>query len=262
MRIETLGRSHQIKKNWTTIAGPCAAENPEQIMDSAKLLAETGVHILRAGIWKPRTSSDSWQGVGREALEWMRKAKEETGIAIATEVKDAKTLEDTLKAEFDVIWIGSRNGLSYSLLEEVGKQTIGNKIPIILKRNMGADLKEWLGAAGYILKYNPNVILCERGIKGFPKATRNVLDLQTAKLAQLESGLPVIIDVSHAAGRCDLIIPMALAAKAAGFDGLMVEVHPTPDKAKTDSRQQISIEKFAQLMTLLKTIPDNLVSSI
>ena len=121
---------------------------------------------------------------------------------------------------------------------------------------MGSDLDDWLGAASYIAKYNPNIVLCERGIKGFTRDTRNVLDLQTAKLAQLESGLPVIIDVSHAAGRRDLIVPMALAAKAAGFNGLMVEVHPNPEQAFTDAKQQISLEAFAELMCKLNMIPN------
>src|SRR3989344_5173698 len=243
---------------WSVIAGPCAAESRIQIVESAKKLSESGVNVMRAGLWKQRTSPNSWQGVGEEGVNWMVEAREITGIAISTEVKDEKVLEKTLRAEFDVLWIGSRNAKCFSLLEEVGKSTSGLRLPIILKRGMGADLDEWLGAAEYITKHNPNVILCERGIKGFPKNTRNVLDLQTAKLAQIRSGLPVIIDVSHAAGRRDLVTPMAYAAKAAGFNGVMIEAHPDPDQAMTDANQQISLKILDLIMRKLDRIPSSL----
>ena len=244
--------------SWKIIAGPCAAESKEQIVQTARGVAKSGGDILRAGLWKPRTNPDTWQGAGDEAAEWMREAKKITALAITTEVKDGNSLDLALKAEFDILWIGSRSAQHYPLLKEVGKATSDSQLPVILKRGMGSDLEEWLGAANYIQRYNSNIILCERGIKGFPKDTRNVLDLQTAKLAQQESGLPVIIDVSHAAGRKDLITPMALAAKAAGFNGLMVEVHPCPEEARTDAKQQISIEEFSKLMYLLNLIPNNL----
>lgn len=244
----------RIEDKWTVIAGPCSAESREQVVGTASQLVTAKADILRAGLWKPRTHLSSWQGNGEEAIGWMVEAKRQTGLAIATEVRDAQSLGSVLRAGFDVVWVGSRNGMTYPLLEEVGKQTSDGKIPVILKRSMGADLDEWLGAAEYILRYNHNVVLCERGIKGFPRDTRNVLDLQTAKLAQLKSHLPVIVDVSHAAGRRDLIMPMALAVKAAGFDGLMVEVHPDPDSALTDSPQQISIKDFSILMSKLSRI--------
>lgn len=243
---------------WKIIAGPCAAESRDQILHCANDLRTYSPDVFRAGLWKPRTSPNDWQGSGDEAIEWMKEVKRSIGLAISTEVKDSRSLTATLKAEFDVLWIGSRNAQNYSLLEEVGKETSTLKIPIILKRGMGSDLDDWIGAANYIYRHNPNIILCERGIKGFPRNTRNVLDLQTAKLAQLESKLPVIIDVSHAAGRRDLIIPMALAVKAAGFNGLMVEVHPDPDHAKTDAEQQISIKQFSELMELLGKIPNKI----
>jgi len=258
MRIETLGASHEIANNWTVVGGPCAAESKEQVLESARSISESRAQVLRAGIWKPRTSPNSWQGAGVEALEWMQEAKRQTGIAVTTEVNSADTVEATLRAEFDILWIGSRNSTYFPLLTEVGILTSDKQIPVILKRGMGSELDEWLGAADYIRKHNPNVILCERGIKGFNQCTRNTLDLQTAKLAQIESGLPVIVDVSHAAGRRDLIVPMALAVKAAGFNGLMVEVHPEPDKARTDSKQQISLEDFRALMQKLEKIPFNL----
>lgn len=254
MNIETLGRIHEIKKNWTVFGGPCSAESRDQVVKSAITVAKSGAEVFRAGLWKPRTNPCSWQGVGSEALEWMQEAKRQTGIAISTEVNSLSTIEATLKIGFDILWIGSRNSAYFPLLDEVGRQTSSKQIPIILKRGMGSELDEWLGAADYIRKHNPNVILCERGIKGFNKNTRNTLDLQTAKVAQIESGLPVIIDVSHASGRRDLILPMAMAAKAAGFNGLMIETHPDPDTAKTDSKQQISLSDFETLMAKLNTI--------
>lgn len=255
MRIETCGGIHDIDKRWTVIAGPCSAESKDQILTSARFAKDAGAHVLRAGLWKPRTHASSWQGCREEAIEWMTEAKRETGMAITTEVNDRDSVRLTLRAGFDILWIGSRSGMHYPLLEVVGVETKGSGIPIILKRNMGADLDDWLGAAEYILRFNQNVILCERGIKGFPKDTRNVLDLQTAKLAQKQSGLPVIIDVSHASGRADLIVPMSLAVKAAGFNGLMIEVHPDPQSAMTDGKQQISFADLKILMEKLSKIP-------
>ena len=248
MRIEA--------NNWRVIAGPCAAENPEQILETAKSIKKAGADVLRAGLWKPRTRATAWQGAGKEGLAWMQEARKQTGIALTTEVKDMESPEAVLKAEFEIVWIGSRNGMSYPLLEETGRQTAGTQV--ILKRTMAGDLDEWVGAAEYIAKHNPEVVLCERGIKGFPRDTRNVLDLQIAKLAQITSGLPVIIDVSHAAGRRDLIMPMAMASKAAGFNGLMVEVHPNPVMAKSDAKQQISLTDFELLMGRLALIPNGL----
>lgn len=256
MRIETLGKMHEIEINtWTTVAGPCSAETEDQILQTAREIAQFNCQVLRAGIWKPRTRAGSWQGVGEKGLEWMVRAKREVGIAIATEVKDPQTLELALRTGFDILWIGSRNGTNFSLLEEVGRQTTTSHLPIILKRTMGGDLADWLGAAEYILRFNPHVVLCERGISGFPRETRFVLDIQTAKIAQVESKLPVIVDVSHAAGRRDLIEPMARAVRAAGFNGVMVEVHPDPDRAITDAKQQISLKDFGRLMEKLSEIP-------
>lgn len=245
-------------RNWTVIAGPCAAESQGQILSCARRIQDDGGNILRAGLWKPRTKPDAWQGCGDIGVKWMVEAKRDTGIAISTEVKDSATIEATLKAGFDVLWIGSRNGQNFSLLEEVGRQTSDSKIPIVLKRSMASSLEEWVGAAGYIAQFNPNVVFCERGIRGYSPDTRNILDLQTAKLAQIQTGLPVIVDVSHAAGRRDLILPMAIATKAAGLNGLMVEVHPNPDMALTDSKQQISLNDFGDLVRRLNRIPSNL----
>lgn len=241
---------------WTIIAGPCAAESFDQIIKTAETIKINGANILRAGIWKPRTSPHTWQGAGEEAIEWMKIAKNRIDIPIATEVKDRTNLSKLLEADFDYVWIGSRNGLNYSLLEDTGKLTSNTNTKIILKRSMNASLKEWLGASEYITKYNQNVILCERGIRGFSEDTRNILDLQTAWLAKQYSGLSVIVDVSHAAGRTDLIIPMSKAVKAVGFDGLMVEVHPNPPEAKTDQDQQINFKDFEILTRELNKIPN------
>lgn len=235
-------------QNWNVIAGPCAAESLDQIIESAKNLKDCGADILRAGVWKPRTNPNNWQGVGEESIDWLIQARDKTNISIATEVRDRISLEKILSAKFDYIWVGSRNGQNYTLLEEVGKLSSETKTPIILKRSMSASLNEWLGAAEYITRYNQDVILCERGIRGYSEDTRNILDIQTAWLAKQKSGLPVIVDVSHAAGRVDLIIPMSKAVKAAGFNGLMVEVHPDPVHAKTDSQQQINFKEFEILI--------------
>lgn len=257
MNIQTKGKVHDLVNKWTVIAGPCAAESETQVMATAKSVAEAGGHVLRAGLWKPRTSARSWPGVGEEGIAWMEKARKATGLAIATEVRDIGTLDKILAANFDVLWIGSRNAQNFELLTEVGKRTSSRKIPVILKRGIGSDLDEWLGAAEYVVDYNPNVILCERGIRGFPRHTRNVLDLQTAWLAKEKSKLPVIVDVSHAAGRSDLVLPMARAVKAAGLDGLMVEVHPDPVMARTDQDQQISLDEFKLLMEQLGRLSIN-----
>jgi len=231
------------------IADPCAAESGEQIITSARWIQKCGGQVLRAGIWKPRTDPNDWQGSGDKAVRWMWKAKKSTGIAIAAEAKDMRTLTMLLEAGFDYIWIGSRNGQNYALLEEMGRMTKKSKTPVIVKRAMSASLEEWLGSAQYVTKNNPRVILCERGIRGYSPDTRNILDLQTAYLAKIQSPFPVIVDVSHAAGRRDLILPMSFAVMAAGLDGLMIEVHPHPLKAKTDSAQQISFQNFQLLMS-------------
>ena len=234
-------------KNWIFIAGPCAAEDQAQIMKTAKALSKIGVPILRAGIWKPRTNPNDWQGAGDVALNWMTEAKKKTGILTATEVRDSRTLALAIESCIDYLWIGSRNAQNYALLEEVGMATSKSKAPVILKRAMSSSLSEWLGSAGYIAKYNSNIILCERGIRGYSPDTRNILDLQTAYLAKLQSNYKVIVDVSHAAGRTDLIFPMSMAVKAAGFDGLMIETHPAPKTAKTDNFQQVDLKEIKRI---------------
>lgn len=239
-------------KSFIFIAGPCAAESREQILKTAKSLSIMGIKIMRAGIWKPRTSSDDWQGVGDIGLDWLKEAKQKTGILTATEVKDERTIDLAMKMGIDYLWIGSRNAQNYALLEKVGQATSKSKTPIILKRSMSSSLKEWLGGAGYVAKYNSNIILCERGIRGYSPDTRNILDLQTAYLAKLQSPYKVIVDVSHAAGRTDLIFPMSKAVRASGLDGLMIEAHPDPKNAKTDSFQQVDLKEIKKIFNAVK----------
>jgi len=237
---------------WLMIAGPCAAESLAQIMTTAKALRKIGVPILRAGLWKPRTNPNDWQGVGDIGLKWLAQAKKQTGILTATEVRDSRTLALAIASGIDYLWIGSRNAQNYALLEEIGQATAKNQAPVILKRSMSSSLGEWLGGAGYIAKYNPNIILCERGIRGYSPDTRNILDLQTAYLAKIQSNYKVIVDVSHAAGRTDLIFPMSMAVKATGLDGLMIEAHPDPKNAKTDSFQQVDLKEIERIFNAVK----------
>jgi 3-deoxy-7-phosphoheptulonate synthase len=238
------------------VAGPCAAESKQQLFECAKAIKKYGGHLLRAGVFKPRTFPESWQGVGKIGFQWLREVKEKFKIPVATEVKTPEQVDLALKYKIDVVWIGTRNSQNFDLLSEVGKKTSKTKTPVILKRGMAMRLEEWLGAARYIiLAGNKNVILCERGVVTFdPKTTRNMLDLQTALVAKKESGLPVIVDPSHASGRKDLILPLCLAVKVSGLQGIMVECHPDPSNAKTDKEQQISLEDFKDLVKKLKKV--------
>jgi 3-deoxy-7-phosphoheptulonate synthase len=241
---------------FVVMAGPCAAESEEQMLLASKGVLEAGGHIFRSSFFKPRTLPNTFQGCGVIGFKWLKKIQNEVGIPTMIEVRTPEQIELALKHGVDILWIGARNAQNFDLLIRVGRKTAGRGVPVLLKRGLTMRLKEWLGAADYIrVNGNPNVILCERGVTTFDlDTTRNILDLQTALVAKKESGLPVVIDPSHASGRRDLIIPMSLAAKAARLDGILVEVHPEPDKAKTDKSQQISINQFKRLMEELKTI--------
>lgn len=238
------------------MAGPCAAESEKQMLMASKGILGAGGHIFRSGLFKPRTLPDTFQGCGLIGFEWLKKIQNKVGIPTMIEVRTPKQIELALKYNIDILWIGARNSQNFDLLIEIGKQTASKNIPVLLKRGLAMRLEEWLGAADYIrTNGNPNVILCERGVVSFDQGVvRNILDLQTAWVAKKESGLPVVIDPSHASGRKDLITPMSLAAKAAGLDGILVEVHPEPDKALTDKNQQISINEFEKLTEKLKEI--------
>lgn len=226
------------------IAGPCSVETEEQTLTTARAVLAAGATMLRGGAFKPRTSPYSFQGLGAKGLEILAMAKAETGLALVTEVVREADL-DLMCQYVDVLQIGARNALNYSLLEAVadtGK-------PVLLKRGIAATVQEWLLAAEYIVKRgNSNVMLCERGIRTFETATRNTLDLGAVAVAKLESRLPVIVDPSHGAGRWDIIIPLSKAAAAVGADGLVIEVHPQPELALSDGDQQLEPELFQRLM--------------
>ncbi len=226
------------------IAGPCSVENERQIIESAWIVKNQGGHLLRGGAFKPRTNPYSFQGLGIEGLKLLQKAKEETGLPIVTEVMQAGDAE--LVAEYsDILQIGARNMQNYMLLKAVGRVDK----PVLLKRGMSATLKEFLMSAEYIMaEGNNNVILCERGIRTFVDFTRNTLDLNIVPAIKKISHLPIIVDPSHGTGRTDLVIPMALAGLAAGADGLMVEIHPNPEKAWSDADQTLNPQQFAELM--------------
>lgn len=226
------------------MAGPCAIESEEQLLETAHLIKEAGGRILRGGAYKPRTSPYSFQGYKEKGLKILDKARKETGLLIVTEAVDINSLD--LVAQYsDIIQIGSRNMHNYSLLEKAAKK---NK-PILLKRGLSSTIEEWILAAEYILKAgNHQVIMCERGIRTYEPYTRNTLDLSAVPLIKQLTHLPIIVDPSHGTGKWRLVQPMAQAAVAAGADGLMIEVHPEPSKALSDGPQSLTPENFSNLM--------------
>ncbi|MCL0028231.1 3-deoxy-7-phosphoheptulonate synthase [Peptococcaceae bacterium] len=234
------------------MAGPCAVESREQLLTAAEEVKKAGASILRGGAFKPRTSPYSFQGLGEEGLKLLAEAKEITGLPIVTEVMDASLLP--LLCEYaDILQIGARNMQNFFLLREVAK----TDKPILLKRGPAATIEEWLMAAEYILAGgNPNVILCERGIKGFDTYTRNTLDLTAVAVVKHLSHLPVVVDPSHAIGNWRFVHTMSVAAAAAGADGLLIEVHPNPEKALCDGLQSLTPKKFAKLMEDIKIVTD------
>jgi 3-deoxy-7-phosphoheptulonate synthase len=230
------------------IAGPCAVEGEEQMRSIAKSLSEMGVKIMRGGAYKPRTGPYAFQGMGEEGLELLRQSANEFKLAVVTEVVDIRDL-DAICKKVDMIQIGARNMQNFELLKEVGQ----TKLPVLLKRGLSATIEEFLLAAEYILSNNnPNVILCERGIRTFEKETRNTLALATVPIVKELSHLPIIVDPSHATGKKSLIEPMTKASIAAGADGVIIEVHPNPEEAKSDAQQQLTPQEF-------KTLLDNIM---
>src|SRR6476661_6452639 len=222
------------------IAGPCTVEYREQTLETARAVAQAGATMLRGGAFKPRTSPYTFSGLGEEALEILVEAREETGLPIVTELMDPRHVEALLE-HADVIQIGARNMQNFNLLSEVGK----TDKPVLLKRGPAASIEELLMAAEYIVKEgNSEVILCERGITTFERATRYTLDISAIPVLKQETHLPVIVDPSHAAGRRELVLPLARAAVAAGADGIIVEVHPRPEEALCDGPQQIPSNQF------------------
>jgi 3-deoxy-7-phosphoheptulonate synthase len=228
--------------HFTLIAGPCTVESRDQTMQTARVVRDAGVGLLRGGAYKPRTSPYAFQGLGQEGLRLLAEAKAETGLPIVTELMDLRDIDAVLEVA-DVIQIGARNMQNYPLLTEIGR----SGRPALLKRGLSSTLDELLMAAEYILKEgNPNVMLCERGIRTFETDHRRVtLDIMAVPILKELSHLPVIVDPSHAAGRRDLIAPLSLAAAAAGADGIIVEVHPNPDEAVCDGPQALLADDFA-----------------
>ena len=241
----------------TIMAGPCAVESREQVMETAKAVRAAGATILRGGAYKPRTSPYSFQGLGEEGLQLLAEARKETGLKIVTEMMGLEQMEPVMEYT-DIIQIGARNMQNYPLLSAIGELDK----PVMLKRGMSATIREWLLAAEYIMEAgNHQVILCERGIRTFSEKTRNTLDLSSIPLVKELSHLPVIADPSHGTGMKKLVAPMSKAAIACGADGLILEVHPNPDEALSDGPQSLLPEEFADLMQELSLIDSSLGSS-
>lgn len=227
------------------MAGPCTIENKEMLLDIAQNVKRSGAQILRGGAWKPRTSPYAFQGLGETGLQYMAEVREATGLPVVTELMDGRDLELFLKYKVDIIQLGARNMQNFSLLKELGKI----KTPILLKRGFSATIEEWLMSAEYILSGgNPNVILCERGIRTIEQYTRNTLDLSAVPVIKKMSHLPIVIDPSHATGHWDYVPPMSKAAIVAGADGLIIEVHHEPKKAACDGGQCLRFDTFGELM--------------
>src|ERR1051326_5993718 len=232
------------------IAGPCTVESREQTLESSRAVAKEGVTMLRGGAFKPRTSPYTFQGLGEAALEILAAAREETGLPLVTELMDPRHVEAVVETT-DVIQIGARNMSNFALLAEVGRA----RKPVLLKRGLSATLEELLMAAEYVVKEgNSRVILCERGIKTFETAMRFTLDIGAVPVLKQETHLPVIVDPSHAAGRRDLVLPLARAAVAAGADGVIVEVHPAPEEALCDGPQQIPVADFPEFAAEIRAL--------
>jgi len=232
------------------MAGPCSVESRDQLMQTARWVRHEGARVLRGGAFKPRTSPYTFQGLGIPALEILAEAREQTGMPVISEVTDPADV-DIFDRYVDVLQVGSRNMHNFVLLRAVGQ----SRHPVLLKRGFGSTIEEWLLAAEYILSSgNPNVILCERGIRTFETATRNTLDLSAVPVLRQKTHLPIVVDPSHGTGQRPLVAPMALAGAAVGADGLLIEVHPDPPNARSDGDQSLSFEEFGDLMDELRRL--------
>jgi 3-deoxy-7-phosphoheptulonate synthase len=239
---------------FTLIAGPCSVENEDMIRRTADFLMARGVGLLRAGAFKPRTSPYAFQGMGQAGLDILARVREQTGIGIVTELMDTENA-DAVEEAADVIQIGTRNMQNFSLLRRVSRASK----PVLLKRGMSATLEEWLMAAEYVMSgTNYQVVLCERGVRTFSDHSRNTLDLSVIPPAKKLSHLPILVDPSHGTGRREYVPPMALAALAAGADGLLVEVHPDPDHAMSDGAQSLDFAAFDRLLEALRRLAEPL----
>ena len=236
---------------FTLIAGPCAVETPDQTLESARMAKKAGATLLRGGAFKPRTSPYAFQGLGRDGLRILAEVRDEVGLPIVTEVMDAADV-DVVADLADMLQIGTRNMQNFGLLQAVG----ATGKPVMLKRGLTATYEEWLMAAEYIAQRgNLDIVLCERGVRSFEPAIRNMLDVSAVAMVQRQSHLPVIVDPSHAAGRRDLVVPLARAGIAAGADGVMVDVHPHPETALCDGAQALFGEALDELAQAVATIP-------
>ena len=236
---------------FVVMAGPCSVESAEQITTTARFVAEQGAHVLRGGVFKPRTSPYAFQGLGWEGLDLLVAAGREAGLPVVTEVMAVNQVQRMARAA-DILQVGARNMQNFDLLREVGKVDR----PVLLKRGLSSTIEEWLAAAEYVVAQgNQQVILCERGIRTFENATRNTLDLSAVVVVRERTHLPIIVDPSHGTGSRPYVAPMAWAARAAGAHGLLIEVHPDPDKALSDSDQSLSPDQFASLMRHLGSVP-------
>ncbi|GAA3736509.1 3-deoxy-7-phosphoheptulonate synthase [Salinactinospora qingdaonensis] len=236
------------------IAGPCAVETPEQTLAAARMAATAGASLLRGGAYKPRTSPYAFQGLGEAGLKILADVRDATGLPIVTEVLDAADV-DLVASYADMLQIGTRNMQNFALLRAVGQAGL----PVLLKRGMNATIEEWLMAAEYIAQSGTlDIVLCERGIRTFEKATRNTLDISAVAVAQQLSHLPVIVDPSHSGGQRRLVLPLSRAALAVGADGVIVDVHPTPETALCDGPQALVEEDLAPLREMLETLPSAL----
>ncbi len=248
--IDVAGRARIGGAELAIIAGPCSVEGRQMLLDTAWAVRDAGAVMLRAGAFKPRTSPYSFQGLGIEGLELLAAARAATGLPVVTEVLDTRHVE-LVAAHADVLQIGARNMQNVALLAEVGC----SRTPVLLKRGQSASVSELLLAAEHVMsRGNPHVILCERGIRTFETATRNTLDVSAVPVLKAETHLPVIVDPSHASGRAALVEPLALAAVAAGADGLLVEVHPNPASAWSDGEQSLTLGEFEHLMCRLAPV--------
>jgi 3-deoxy-7-phosphoheptulonate synthase len=236
----------------SVIAGPCSVENRAQLLETADIVRRAGASMLRGGAFKPRTSPYAFQGLGVDGLKILAEAREQSGLPIVTEVLDPRDVEQVAEVA-DVIQIGARNTQNFRLLMEVGQ----TDKPVMIKRGAAVTVKELLMAAEYVMsKGNHKVILCERGVRSFDSSVRNMLDLSAVPNIQIESHLPVVVDPSHATGRRELVVPMAMAAVAAGANGIMVEVHPKPEDALSDGPQSLHPEEFEDLMRQLRPLAE------
>ncbi len=239
-----------IGDDFVVIAGPCSIESANHFSEVAHQVKDSGATMLRGGMFKLRTDPDTFQGAGREAFEWVAAVKKSTGLPFVSEITDPRQIGDMVSL-VDAFQVGSRNMHNYDLLKELGR----TQTPVILKRGFSGLIKEWLLAADYVVKGgNDQVILCERGIRTFETTTRNTMDINAIAWIKKHTPFPILADPSHGTGLTELVTPVALAAAAAGADGLMIEVHPEPTKALSDGFQALTYPQFSELMTKLRRV--------